>query len=131
MPRTEPFRSLLPLNFLPGPNYASCELIFNCAHTMQLWSSAGCHRFGHLAAILVVAIRCCPNRPQAIVKLQGNQFELQRPKTTLTKKFKFASVVAPDEDTRTLHSKAGVSSTIQKSVAAGESVTVGHNPRWD
>ena len=39
-----------------------------------------------------VAIRCCPTKAEHIVKVAGGELSLQRPKTTLTKSFKFAHV---------------------------------------
>ena len=39
-----------------------------------------------------VAIRCCPTQASPVIKIAGGEISLQRPKTTLTKSFKFAAI---------------------------------------
>ena len=71
-----------------------------------------------------VAIRCCPTtKAERIVNVAGCELSLQRPKTTLTKTFKFAHVYDTAAGNGDVHENS-VSEHVRAAVSAGESVTV-------
>jgi len=70
-----------------------------------------------------VVIRCCPTKADAIIKITGDKISLQRPKTTLTKTFKFADIHTTTAGTGDVHERS-VSEHVRAVVSGGESVTV-------
>lgn len=70
-----------------------------------------------------VAIRCCPTQADPIIKIAGGEISLQRPKTTLTKKFKFNDIHLATAGTGDVHERS-VAEHVRAAVRRGESVTV-------
>lgn len=68
-------------------------------------------------------VRCCPGKGEKVIKLIGNQFELTRPKTTLSKKFKFAKVFDEAATNDAVYSEE-ISPQIVSSLRSRQSITM-------